>query len=31
MAIIDDFLKWFDATAPELRNIDDFTVRRLIK
>ena len=31
MAIIDDFLKWFDATAPTLRNLDDFTVRRLTK
>ena len=31
MAIIDDFLKWFDSTAPELLTINDFTIRRLIR
>jgi hypothetical protein len=31
MAIIDDFLKWFDVTAFEDRSINDFTVRRLIR
>ena len=31
MAIIDDFLKWFDVTAPEDRSLDDFTIRRLLK
>lgn len=31
MAIIDDFLKWFDATPFEDRSINDFTVRRLIR
>lgn len=31
MAIIDDFLKWFDATAFEDRSINDFTVRRLLR
>ena len=31
MAIIDDFLKWFDLTPTDLHSIEDFTVRRLIK
>jgi hypothetical protein len=31
MAIIDDFLKWFDATPFEDRSINDFTVRRLVR
>jgi hypothetical protein len=31
MAIIDDFLKWFDATPFEDRSINDFTVRRLLR
>ena len=31
MAIIDDFLKWFDSTSPELRKISHFTFRRLIR
>ena len=31
MAIIDDFLKWFDATAFEDRSINDFTIRRLLR
>jgi hypothetical protein len=31
MAIIDDFLKWFDVTPFEERSINDFTVRRLIR
>jgi hypothetical protein len=31
MAIIDDFLRWFDATPPEGRSINDFSVRRLIR
>ena len=31
MAIIDDFLKWFDSTPTDLHSIEDFTVRRLIK
>jgi hypothetical protein len=31
MAIIDDFLKWFDTTAFEDRSINDFTVRRLLR
>ena len=30
MAIIDDFLKWFDGTPFEDRTINDFTVRRLL-
>jgi hypothetical protein len=30
MAIIDDFLKWLDATPSESQSLDDFTVRRLI-
>jgi hypothetical protein len=31
MAIIDDFLRWFDATPLEGRSINDFSVRRLIR
>jgi hypothetical protein len=31
MAIIDDFLKWFDATPFEDRSINDFTIRRLLR
>ncbi len=31
MAIIDDFLKWFDSTPFEDRSINDFTVRRLLR
>lgn len=31
MAIIDDFLKWFDTTPFEDRSINDFTVRRLLR
>lgn len=31
MLIIDEFLKWFDATPSSERNINDFTVRRLLK
>ena len=31
MAIIDDFLKWFDKTPVSAHSIEDFTVRRLIK
>ena len=31
MAIIDDFLKWFDATPLKDRSLNDFTVRRLLQ
>ena len=31
MAIIDDFLKWYDATPIPEHSINDFTVRRLIR
>jgi hypothetical protein len=31
MLIIDEFLKWFDTTPSSERNINDFTVRRLLK
>jgi hypothetical protein len=31
MAIIDDFLKWFDSTPREDRKMNDFTIRRLLK
>lgn len=31
MAIIDDFLKWFDATPEPARSVDAFVVRRLLK
>ena len=31
MAIIDDFLKWFDATPFEDRVINSFTVKRLLR
>ena len=31
MAIIDDFLKWLDATPFEDRSINDFTIRRLLR
>ncbi|CAN2187436.1 hypothetical protein MCEMRE196_00476 [Candidatus Nanopelagicaceae bacterium] len=31
IAIIDDFLKWFEATPFEERSINDFTIRRLIR
>jgi hypothetical protein len=31
MLIIDEFLKWFDATPAHNRKINDFTVRRLLK
>ena len=30
MAIIDDFLKWYDSTPVEDHSINHFTVRRLI-
>jgi hypothetical protein len=31
IAIIDDFLKWFDATPAQERSLNDFTVRRLLQ
>lgn len=31
MAIIDDFLKWYDSTPISAHSINDFTVRRLIR
>lgn len=31
IAVVDDFLKWFDGTADEARVIEDFTVQRLIR
>jgi hypothetical protein len=31
MAIIDDFLKWFESTPFSQHNINDFTIRRLIR
>lgn len=31
MAIIDDFIKWFETTPLPQHSINDFTIRRLIR
>ncbi len=31
IAIIDDFLRWFDATPIESHLVSDFTIRRLLR
>jgi hypothetical protein len=31
MAIIDDFLRWYDSTPVEAHSLTDFTVRRLMR